>query len=397
MKFLFTLEPPWEWIVLNAKGQVADAATVDALEEIKPPRGVSEIIGIAPGQAVTIRRAEVPGKRRSHVEAAMPYALEESLSEDVEELHFTLLDWQPGESALVAIVSKDLLAGWVGAVQSAGIRMDRVVPGYLLLPRYDDTSVTISPVAGNPSGGVYIRDGQLSGCALEAEFLPLWFEEEGAASQSISVTERNLALQLSRGEDARVRHWDIGQSHTDWLRLSRDSQLLDRLNLLHGAFVPAHRSRNYGPLKVALALGVLAALSMYAGMIRESKQLNAENSSLNRAMTAVFKERFPGEPWLGRPRFQVEALLNAAGPDSSAAGFSSLLQAVTTVARQHRAEIEEVNYRNDAMIVLCNVSGLSVLDDIRAGLEALPGVTAELLSSGARDSQVTGRFRLSRG
>lgn len=398
MKFLFTLEAPWEWVVINPKGEVTDAGIAATLEEVSPPRGVGEVIGIAPGQAVTVRSAVVPGKRRSHVEAALPYALEESLSEDVDDLHFTLLDWRAGDSARVAIISRDLLARWMETVRVAGLRMDRLIPGYLLLPRYDETSVTISPVASaDGPGGVYIRSGLLDGCALEADFLPYWLEEEGTAPQSISVTDRSLALQLSQGDSAGIRHWDIGQTYADWLRLSRDTRLLDRVNLLHGEFVPAHRSRNYRPLKIAVAVAAVAVLAMYGGMARETSQLRQQNETLNREMVALFKRHFPDEPWLGRPRFQVETLLSRDGADAGGGGFSELLQAVTSVARQHRAEIEEVNFRSDAMIVLCNVSGLSVLDDIRTGLAALPGMEAELLSSGARDNQVTGRFRLSRG
>mgnify|MGYP001820322801 FL=1 len=113
-------------------------------------------------------------------------------------------------------------------------------------------------------------------------------------------------------------------------------------------------------------------------------------------MTSLFRQHFPGEPWLGRPRFQVESLLDARSGQGDAYGFQSLLEVITGVTRQHAAEIEEINYRDDAMIVLCNVRSLSVLDDIRQGLQNLPGLDAELLSSGARDNQVTGRFRVTR-
>ncbi|MEJ2178600.1 MAG: hypothetical protein P8Y12_11820, partial [Gammaproteobacteria bacterium] len=106
---------------------------------------------------------------------------------------------------------------------------------------------------------------------------------------------------------------------------------------------------------------------------------------------------FPGEPYLGRPRSQLQSLIASRGGQGGQYEFQRLLKSITDATRQHNAEIEEVNFRDSAMTVLCNVNSLSVLDNIRQTLQQLPGMRAELLSSGARDNKVTGRFRLERG
>ncbi len=393
MKFYFSLEAPWFFVLTNAKGEVTDAGEAADLASCAPPDGVTEVIGIAPGEAVTTRSVEVPGRRRGHVEAAMPYALEDSLSEDVDALHFTLLGWEAGQPAEVAVVARDRLAAWIAAARDAGLRMDRVIPGYLLLPRYDGDSVTVAP-AGNSTETLYVRTGDRMGLTIDREFLPWWIAEEAPGEGTISVTDLTLARELSADHGNRVRYWDIGATPGDWLRLSHGEVV--PVNLLHGDFVPAHRSRNLLPLKAAAVAGLVAVALLYGSLLMESRRLQAEDQELNQEMNSVFRQHFPGEPWLGRPRFQVESLLQAREGGSDGFGFQSLLAAITGVTRQHRAEIEELNFRDDAMIVLCNVRSLSVLDEIQASLQSLPGLEAELLSSGARDDQVTGRFRVSR-
>ena len=397
MKFFFFLEAPWYFAVVDGKGEVTAGGEAADAASLQPPDGVTELIGLAPGEAVTIRSAEIPGRRRSHVEAAMPYALEDNLSEDVDALHFTLLDWQPGRDALVAIVSKERLSGWVSTMNEAGLRMDRVLPAQLVLPRYDDNSTTVSPLKGDADGELlYVRTGELTGFAIDRSFLGFWLEDEAPSEGILSITDRKLAEELKAGNADRVRYWDIGQSPEDWFRVSPVDERVEKHDLLHGEFLPSHSSRDTRKLRLALFFGLFATLTLYVSMVLESRQLEARDGDLNQQMIALFRQHFPGEPWLGRPRFQVESLLNARGGQGDVHGFQSLLDVVTGVTREHAAEIEEINYREGAMIVLCNVRSLSVLDDIRAGLQDLPGLDAELLSSGARDNQVTGRFRVSR-
>jgi type II secretory pathway component PulL len=183
----------------------------------------------------------------------------------------------------------------------------------------------------------------------------------------------------------------------DWLRIAPADEVVERVNLLHGDFLPAHQSRDLRPLKVAAALALAAAVLMYGSLLLESRELKARDMALNQQMKTLFQQQFPGEPWLGRPQYQVQTLLDARDGGTDAFGFQFLLEVITGMTRQHGAQIEELNFRDDEMIVLCNVRSLSVLDDIRQGLQGLPGLTAELLSSGARDNQISGRFRVSRG
>ncbi|MGI9318018.1 MAG: type II secretion system protein GspL [bacterium] len=391
MKFYLTLESPFHWVVTNISGEVVDHGKESTLDQIEIPSEVTAVIGVAPGQSVTTRAVTVPGKRRANVEAALPYALEESLSEEVEELHFTLLGWQPDQPAEVAIVSKAQMRQWVENCRNESIHLDRIVPEYLLLPLHSEDSCTISPIE---DGSIYVRTGFLTGFAIDGDFFEYWMDTEDIQDRSISVTDVELAKRMSKQGNNQVSHWDIGNQLNDWLGLPQDQGLPENLSLLHGEFSPAHRSRNYRPIKIAAACGLLAVVISYIGMVAETRSLRFQDESIRQEMVQLFTHHFPGEPYLGRPRFQLENLMASRGGGGNLYEFQRLLRSITEATRKHNAEIEEVNFRESSMTVLCNVSSLSVLDNIRQTLQQLPGMRAELLSSGARDNKVTGRFRL---
>ena len=394
LKLYLRLDAPFHWVLTNTSGEVADHGLEVTLDQVKVPAGVTEIVGIAPGQSVTTRSVLVPGRRRANVEAALPYALEESLSEDVEELHFTLMKWQPGQPADVAIVSEAQLQKWIDLCQEVSITLDRIVPEYLIVPLHTEDSCTICLLEDD---SIYIRTGELTGFAMDREFFDYWLDTEDIQDRPISVTDAGLAKTMTKNGISRVSHWDIGNQLTDWIALAKSPSALEGLSLLHGNFAPKHRTRNFRQLKIAATCGMLAVVIYYVSMALEARDLRLQRDTINQQMVALFNQHFPGEPYLGRPRSQLQSLLASRGGSGNLYEFQRLLQVVTNTTRQHNAEIEEVNYRDRAMTVLCNVSSLSVLDNIRQTLQQVPGMRAELLSSGARDNKVTGRFRLERG
>jgi general secretion pathway protein L len=393
LNYYLTLEAPWQWAMINPKGELVDHGTFEEFEQIKIPKQVTKVIGVVPGEFVTTRDVMVPGRRRSNVEAALPYALEESLTEEVEALHFTLLRWQAGQAATVAIVSRTKLSQWIDHFSEIGVALDQAVPGYLLVPLYGDETLTVCPL---PAGPMYIRTGEFAGFAIEQDFFPYWLESEDLEGKSLAVTDVQLATSLSSQSEFKVSHWEIGSHIGDWLKMSAEVEPLGGLSLLHGEFLPAHRSRNFRPIKIAVACCVVALVMMSLSMVREMQQLRKEEKQIDSDMVTLFNKHFPNEPYLGRPKFQVESLLGQqqGGGQNE---FQQLLNVTSEVLIVNGGEIEEINFRDRSLTVLCSVKGLSVLDRIQQSLQQQPGVTAELLSSGARDNEITGRFRVTRG
>ena len=96
MKIYIRLETPFEWVRVNAK-LIDSFGEVAALSDY-PVTADDEVIGVVPGEWVTSHRVTLPAKTRKQFNAALPYALEEALSEDVESMHFVCPSWKANEA-----------------------------------------------------------------------------------------------------------------------------------------------------------------------------------------------------------------------------------------------------------------------------------------------------------
>lgn len=390
MKLFISLTAPHRWAVVDRKGGVTESGGVETPAALSRPRGVDEIVGVAPAESVVIRTATVPSKRRSNVESAIPFALEESLSEEVENLHFAMLDWTPGEEATVAVVSRELLEGWTAAFGEAGLPLDFVVPEFLLPPLHGEDGIT---VARTGDDRILVRQGRFRGLLLDDYSFGIWWEQLGEKSAAIAVNDVELARYMIANGGENVSQWEIGGDFVSWLGAGAPHGL-DELSLLTGDFAPRHRQQGRTGLKVAailfgLALGIAVAANYY-----EYSRLRGEYRALKKEIAGLFTRTFPGEKYVGRPRVQVQGLLDALRGTGGGGNFERFLAAVKDVVPKNGGQVEEITYREGALLVSCTAGNFAALDQMRQAFNRQPGIRAELVSSGSREKQVSGRFKL---
>lgn len=88
---------------------------------------------LLPGQWFTVCQCRLPPGRGRQVERLLPALLEEELAQDIEALHFTLLQRQD-EVGQVAVIERALLRTWYDDVRNQGFNLQGVWPDWLALP-----------------------------------------------------------------------------------------------------------------------------------------------------------------------------------------------------------------------------------------------------------------------
>ena len=71
----------------------------------------------------------IPGRSNSKIKAALPFALEENLAEDVENLHFAVGERQENGRLPVCVCRQDKIDGWLSRLSDAGIEPSDHVSG----------------------------------------------------------------------------------------------------------------------------------------------------------------------------------------------------------------------------------------------------------------------------
>ncbi|MCL4722502.1 MAG: hypothetical protein KJ041_11250, partial [Gammaproteobacteria bacterium] len=110
-----------EWVVVDDTGAVTGAPSSGPLAGIAPSLPGRRVVVLLPAALVLRTRTDVPVKGTGRIAQALPFALEDQVTEDVEELHFAAGGRLADGQIAVAVVRRDLLTRWLALLGEAGI------------------------------------------------------------------------------------------------------------------------------------------------------------------------------------------------------------------------------------------------------------------------------------
>lgn len=125
-------EQPIRWIAIDGNGNKEDEGRLD--EGLPDWAQELSAIGVADGRAVVTTRVAIPARSRERVRRALPFALEDQLSEDVGTLHFAPGQRDAEGRIAVTVVAHDTMRDWLERLDAAGIELDGLYPEPLILP-----------------------------------------------------------------------------------------------------------------------------------------------------------------------------------------------------------------------------------------------------------------------
>ena len=391
MKLLVSTIAPYRWVKLDRqdrpieRGQFTEAAFISTL-----PRDVSSVVGVARAYATTFHSVDIPTRKRANLLAAIPYALEENLSEELENLHFTLCDWAPGERARVLVVARELLEGWLALFAEAGVQLDGIVPELSLLPVHPESDVTLV----RPDSDQYlIKTDAYRGFSCDQAAFDFWWGDAENRALRIAVEDQAFAVELNQQGAQNVSHWGIGKTFESWLEHA-PGQLKAAPSMLQGDYEPEHLKPKSNLLNIAAGIVLLALIGLGASHWYEAAQLEKRLEANQQAVRDLFAQAFPGEEYLGRPRRQIASLLSISEDDPADEMFQYLLGVSAQTAPRHGAQLEEINYRDRQLQIGVSVPNFAALEKLTDEINAQTDLQAVLISSGARDQRVTGQIKI---
>ena len=133
-----------------------------ALSEAAAAAQGARVTVLVAGEHVLLAEAVLPGRNRQHLVRAAPYALEEQVVDDVENLHFAIGPRGADNRYVVAVVSRARMDRWVGVLRDAGIRADVMLPDMLALPVESDAWTV-----AEESPRLLVRTGAASGFVVD--------------------------------------------------------------------------------------------------------------------------------------------------------------------------------------------------------------------------------------
>lgn len=164
------------WVRSDESGAEISRQELFDLSEIKDHEPNTPWIVLIPGHQVLLLSIQMPKSNLRALQKAIPYALEDQLATDIEELQFVIGRYQPNLPITVAVINKAVLSQQLAQLREYQIVPSIVIPDFLAL-KYVEKQWSIAVV----NDWLLIRTDKDKGFSIPAEdasmVLPLTVDE----------------------------------------------------------------------------------------------------------------------------------------------------------------------------------------------------------------------------
>jgi general secretion pathway protein L len=389
-----------EWLVMDTSGaRRGNLESGELSAAAQAARGRKTIV-LVPGTDAVLAEPVLPLKSGAKLAQVVPFALEEQLATDVEDLHFALGKREGRPGTPVTVVSHERMQAWRSALSAAGLDPEALYAETAGIPETPN-SVTLLIDGGR----VYVRREASPGAVLEVE--PL-IEALQLALASGSEAREHVTIYVTEADYERER--DLLEGLREFtaslqLKLLPDGPLpLIASHVLRGTPVNLLQGRYAVKRKLQISLApwryaaVLAAVFVACHLGLKAWQYfhyRSVEARLDAQIAEVFQQAMPGapvpEPLAARRMVEARlAQLRGTGPVSEM--MTTLAMLSEAIASTPDTRIEALSYRNNTTDLRVLAPSVDALDRIRQ-VAAQRGMNATLESANPRDSKFEGRLQ----
>lgn len=127
-------EEETEWLILDESGAPTPTRQRGPLTLAAAVWRSGRVVALAPAAQMLLAEPVLPPGGGAKLARAVPFALEEQLTEDIDQLVFAIGRRQGDGRTPVAVVSRPVLEGWMQQLRAAGIEAQQIVPDISLMP-----------------------------------------------------------------------------------------------------------------------------------------------------------------------------------------------------------------------------------------------------------------------
>lgn len=401
------------WMAVDSSGARRTPPVAGMLQEaVNDVRG-REVIVLVPSAEVLTTSVDIPVKG-AKLQAALPYALEEYLAEDVDALHFAAGTKRTSGKTPVSVVSHERMRAWLAILEDAGINADSVIADSYGLARIPGT---ISMLLANEF--VFINDGNdvelvmqgvSPGDALAAiGALDDGLEADPDDDSQAGPMPRHVLVYCEPGDDERYQH--------DWIAMRHELDSVDvkllpdgvmprlavtvatgaGINLLQGPYAPAKEySGLFRPWKTAAMLLLAFTLVGLGAKAVDYYRLARQEADLRQAFNAEYQQMVPGAPETDDPSAAVDSLRRRIGGtvDSSPVFLQTMEQLSRAVGQNKNAKIQAVSFRAGVIDLRITAPDVATLDGLQKAIAQDSQFAATIQSTDQDGDKVSSRIQI---
>lgn len=406
---------PAHWIAVDSSGTRLSPPVTGPLQEVRADIGNRSVIVLVPSTEVLTTTVDIPIKGGAKLQAALPYALEEFLAEDVDKLHFASGARRASGRIPVSIVDRKQLETWLSWLNEADIEPGSIVAdsyGLARIPGTISLLVADQQVVINDGADVeLVMEGVSPGDALEAIGAfdkPAGDDEADVISSDLP---RHVLVYCAVEDEAKYQH--------DWLAMQQELDSLDvklltdgvlprlavtvatgaGINLLQGEFgsktdiLAILNIWKYAAM-LLLALGFV----MFGGKVADYYGVKQQLASLQQQFQVEYQQLVPGAPLPRDPAAAVQSLMARSATGEAPQIFLRSLEQLSQAMQQNQSVvIEAINFRTGVVDVRLTAPDVATLDNIQRAVSQSGQFNATIQSTNQDGDRVKSRIQIKAG
>lgn len=390
-----------EWLIADEAGAALGPTQSGALSDAAALTAGRQVTVLIPGTDALLAEPVVPVKSGAKLTQVVPFALEEQLASDVEDLHFAVGKRDARSAVPVVVVAHAHMEVWLTALREAGIAPNAMYAETAVLPgSLNEVTLLID------SSRVYVRRAATPGAVLEIQ--PL-IESLQLALASGEDAREHVTIYV--GEDDYERERDLLEGLREFVAslqlrllpggtlplLAANAAQMAPVNLLQGKYAIQNTLNvSFAPWRYAAALAVVFfAVHLGVKGWQHVKYRHAE-ATLDAAIAEVFQQTMPGAPIPDplKARKQIESRLAVLRGGGHAGGLMGAMSTLgDAIGQAPGTNIETISYRDNVTDLRVLAPSVDALDKIKQSVTQ-HGAAAEIQSATPRESKTEARLQL---
>jgi general secretion pathway protein L len=379
-------------------GELKQSGTkgIAELTDLKEQYHSTSYIALVPSTDCLVTTVLLPTKQRRQQIKAIPFALEEQIAADIEEMHFAIGQRRDDGLLSVIAVSKLKMQYWLDSLANSGISVVSMLPLCSLLEAPQDAWSVFhfnQSYIVNQNGNCWIGSEDevkmmlnLSIQQLEDDALPgLLFWSENEAPSWISGLGLEISTHtINNSEQALLAQFDF-----------------QKTNLLQGDFtIQDNWNNGWQVWKKVAVIALVALLLKFTMMGFDIFKLNDENSYLQTEMARQYHKVAPGARITKNLERQMKQLIaQRQGAQNQSSSFLTMLDLVAeSLASIPDIKPTNLTYDSNKAEIRLDlvISSLSKLDLLKDKLVS-KGLSIEVGAANAQGSNYSGRLTIRSG
>ena len=411
-----TQQAPANWIAVDSSGARRSPPVIGPLHEASADVGDRSVIVLVTSVDVLTTTVDIPIRGGVKLQAALPYALEESLADDVDKLHFAPGTRRSSGRIPVSVVDRERLAEWLSWLREAGIEPASMIAesyGLARIPGTISLMVAENQVVINDGADIELVMQSVSpGDALAA----IGAFDDGTGEQDENEVAglgmpRHVLVYCAPEDEERYQH--------DWIAMRQELDSLDvklladgvlprlavtvatgaGVNLLQGEYGRrTDFSGMFEPWKYAAMLLLAFGLVAVGGKAAEYIGLKQQHANLQQQFLLEYQQIVPGAALPRDPAAAVQSLLVRSGNTQAPQTFLRSLEHLSQAIQQNQsAAIEAISFRAGVVDVRLTAPDVATLDKIQKSVSQSGQFKATIQSTNQDGDKLESRIQIQAG